>query len=46
MYDLPSNKNAEKVVVDAGAIDGTGAPLVMYAEAASKAVAGAGGTKN
>jgi len=46
MYDLPSNKNAEKVVVDAGAIDGTGAPLVMYAEAASKAVAGAGGNKN
>ena len=46
MYDLPSNKNAEKVVVDAGAIDGTGSPLVMYAEAAPTAVARAGGNKN
>ncbi|MFZ9962781.1 MAG: ATP-dependent Clp protease ATP-binding subunit ClpX, partial [Burkholderiales bacterium] len=46
MYDLPSNKNAEKVVVDAGAIEGTGSPLVMYAEAASTAVARAGGNKN
>jgi len=46
MYDLPSNKNAEKVVVDDGAIEGTGSPLVMYAEASSSAVARARGNKN
>ena len=34
------------LVVDAGAIEGTGSPLVMYAEAGSAAVARAGGNKN
>ena len=32
MYDLPGMKNAIKVVVDEGAIGGSGRPLVIFAE--------------
>jgi ATP-dependent Clp protease ATP-binding subunit ClpX len=35
MFDLPSLKNVEKVVVDASAIKGGGEPLVVYAEQAA-----------
>ena len=35
MFDLPSLENVEKVVVDAGAIEGGGKPLVVYAEQAA-----------
>ena len=34
MFDLPSMKNAKKVVVDENAITGDGKPLVIHAEAA------------
>jgi ATP-dependent Clp protease ATP-binding subunit ClpX len=32
MYELPSLKNVQKVVVDENAIDGDGKPLVIYAD--------------
>jgi len=35
MFDLPSLENVEKVVVDAGVINGATKPLVVYAEAAA-----------
>jgi ATP-dependent Clp protease ATP-binding subunit ClpX len=35
MFDLPSLENVEKVVVDAGVINGASKPLVVYAENAA-----------
>nr|HRO61185.1 ATP-dependent Clp protease ATP-binding subunit ClpX [Burkholderiaceae bacterium] len=32
MFELPSMKNVQKVVLDENAIDGEGKPLVIYAE--------------
>jgi len=32
MYELPSEENLEKVVIDAGVIDGTSDPILIYAE--------------
>jgi ATP-dependent Clp protease ATP-binding subunit ClpX len=33
MYELPSLKNVQKVVLDESAVDGDGRPLVIYADA-------------
>jgi len=32
MYDLPSQGNVKRVVLDEGAIEGEGKPLLIYAD--------------
>ena len=39
MYELPSLKNVQKVVLDENAVEGDGQPLVIYAEKPSKVAA-------
>lgn len=36
MYELPSQKNVKRVVVDENAVNGTGTPLLIYADQDSK----------